>query len=93
MESAATAGTEKKKKDDNMINKDEEAIPTESSPYVRYTDLEEYKTKAYGSPGHLPVIDRPHHGGATDAPTLSGNATTINALPNHPPQSPQQYKS
>lgn len=50
----------------------------ETSPYVRYADLEDYKIKAYGSPGHLPVVDRPHHGGGTDAPTLSSSG-----LPQH----------
>ncbi|XP_078181256.1 uncharacterized protein LOC144575015 [Carex rostrata] len=48
-------------------------IPTDSSPYVNYSDLEDYKTKGYGTSGHLPVVDRPHHGGGTDAPTLSGS--------------------
>ncbi|KAF3329878.1 Late embryogenesis abundant protein 18 [Carex littledalei] len=48
-------------------------VPTDSSPYVKYSDLEDYKSKGYGTSGHLPVVDRPHHGGGTDAPTLSGS--------------------
>ncbi|OAY82664.1 hypothetical protein ACMD2_14546 [Ananas comosus] len=48
-------------------------LPMESSPYVRYNDLEEYKLQGYGTSGHQPPVERPHHGGGTDAPTLSGS--------------------
>lgn len=47
-------------------------LPLESSPYVKYTDLEDYKNKAYGTQGHLEP--KPGQGGGgTDAPTLSGS--------------------
>lgn len=61
----------------------EEVIKTasESSPYVQYHDLEDYKMKGYGSHGHLPTVDPPRHAGATDAPTPSGSA--VSALRNH----------
>ncbi|KAG2635758.1 hypothetical protein PVAP13_2NG379106 [Panicum virgatum] len=29
-------------------------LPTETSPYVRYEDLEDYKMRGYGAQGHLP---------------------------------------
>ncbi|KAK9269944.1 hypothetical protein L1049_025517 [Liquidambar formosana] len=49
-----------------------EGLPLESSPYVKYTDLEDYKRKAYGTEGHLDP--KPGRGaGGTDAPTLSGS--------------------
>ncbi|XP_072976384.1 uncharacterized protein [Typha angustifolia] len=48
-------------------------LPTESSPYVKYKDLEDYKMQGYGTQGHEQPVDRPHHGGGTDAPTLSGS--------------------
>ncbi|XP_065866473.1 uncharacterized protein [Euphorbia lathyris] len=52
-------------------NKDLEGLPLESSPYVKYTDLEDYKSQAYGTQGHQTV--KPNQGaGGTDAPTLSG---------------------
>ncbi|CAN0917953.1 hypothetical protein LINGRAHAP2_LOCUS30587 [Linum grandiflorum] len=43
----------------------------ESSPYVNYKDLDDYKLKGYGAEGHL----QPNPGrgaGSTDAPTPSG---------------------
>ncbi|CAK7345986.1 unnamed protein product [Dovyalis caffra] len=49
-----------------------EGLPVESSPYLKYKDLEDYKLKAYGTEGHQEV--KPDQGGGgTDAPTLSGN--------------------
>ncbi|KAF8406733.1 hypothetical protein HHK36_008825 [Tetracentron sinense] len=49
-----------------------QGLPLESSPYVNYSDLEDYKQKAYGTEGHLEP--KPGQGGgATDAPTLSGS--------------------
>ncbi|KGN48583.1 uncharacterized protein LOC105435909 [Cucumis sativus] len=52
-----------------------EEIPLESSPYVNYEDLEDYKNQAYGTQGHLqPKPGRGGGGGPTDAPTLSGDA-------------------
>ena len=49
-----------------------EGLPLESSPYVKYSNLEDYKLNAYGTEGHLdPKLDQ--RGSATDAPTLSGS--------------------
>ncbi|KAJ6708587.1 EMBRYOGENESIS ABUNDANT PROTEIN GROUP 8 PROTEIN putative-RELATED [Salix koriyanagi] len=48
-----------------------DGLPMESSPYLKYTDLEDYKRMAYGTEGHQEV--KPNQGGGgTDAPTLSG---------------------
>ncbi|GAV58750.1 LEA_6 domain-containing protein [Cephalotus follicularis] len=48
-----------------------EGLHMESSPYVNYGDLEDYKRKGYGTQGHLQP--EPARGaGATDAPTSSG---------------------
>ncbi|XP_030523308.2 uncharacterized protein LOC115735964 [Rhodamnia argentea] len=50
-----------------------EGLPLESSPYVKFTDLEDYKNRAYGTQGHLEP--KPGHGGgSTDAPTRSGSS-------------------
>ncbi|KAK8919059.1 hypothetical protein KSP39_PZI021701 [Platanthera zijinensis] len=49
-----------------------EELPLESSPYVKYADLEDYKDKAYGTHGHLQPVENARTGGATDGPTLSG---------------------
>ncbi|KAG6608652.1 hypothetical protein SDJN02_01602, partial [Cucurbita argyrosperma subsp. argyrosperma] len=49
----------------------EELLPLESSPYVKYKDLEDYKNKGYGVEGH--IEPKPIQGGGTDAPTLSGS--------------------
>ncbi|KAM0902407.1 hypothetical protein ACQ4PT_019308 [Festuca glaucescens] len=59
-------------------------LPTETSPYVQYNKddgLEDYKMRAYGAKGHLPVSDLPHGGTGTDAPTIPGTA-----LPTQQPQ-------
>ncbi|XAR51341.1 hypothetical protein NMG60_11005942 [Bertholletia excelsa] len=51
-----------------------EDLPIKSSPYTQYEDLEEYKRQAYGTEGHLEP--KPGRGaGATDAPTISGDAS------------------
>lgn len=48
-----------------------EGLPTESSPYTHYKDVEDYKQQGYGAQGHLQP--QPGRGaGATDAPTPSG---------------------
>lgn len=47
-------------------------LPTKSSPYVKYEDLEDYKMQGYGAQGHQPVVDK-CGGGGTDAPTISGS--------------------
>jgi hypothetical protein len=52
-------------------------LPTETSPYVRYDGLEDYKMRGYGAQGHLPVSDVPHGGCGTDAPTVPGNAVPV----------------
>ncbi|XWS40390.1 hypothetical protein CRYUN_Cryun18bG0137100 [Craigia yunnanensis] len=51
-----------------------EGLPLESSPYLKYKDLEDYKRKAYGTEGHLDVKENQSASGSTDAPTLSGAA-------------------
>ncbi|KAK9135618.1 hypothetical protein Syun_014948 [Stephania yunnanensis] len=53
----------------------EAELPMQSSPYVKYSDLEDYKRQGYGTEGHIePKPDQ--GGGATDAPTLSGQGLT-----------------
>ncbi|GFP78920.1 hypothetical protein PHJA_000035500 [Phtheirospermum japonicum] len=61
---------EKKDEKDKKVNL--EGLPTETSPYTQYKDLEDYKKQGYGTEGHLEP--KPGHGaaGSTDAPTLSG---------------------
>ncbi|KAK4262367.1 hypothetical protein QN277_027937 [Acacia crassicarpa] len=55
-----------------------EGLPMQESPYVKYTDLEDYKQQGYGVEGHLQP--QPGRGpGATDAPTLSGSAVSSEA--------------
>ncbi|PIA56932.1 hypothetical protein AQUCO_00700941v1 [Aquilegia coerulea] len=50
-----------------------EGLPLQSSPYVKYTDLEDYKMNGYGTQGH--TSPKPGQGGgATDAPTISGSS-------------------
>ncbi|KAF6139669.1 hypothetical protein GIB67_002474 [Kingdonia uniflora] len=52
-------------------DKVKEGLPMETSPYVNYSDLEDYKRKGYGTEGHVdPVVGR--GAGGTDAPTPSG---------------------
>ncbi|MQL69885.1 hypothetical protein Taro_002157 [Colocasia esculenta] len=50
-----------------------EELPMESSPYVRYDDVEDYKRQGYGTGGHQQPVERPFGGGGTDAPTPSGS--------------------
>lgn len=52
-------------------------LPTETSPYVQYEGLEDYKMRGYGAQGHLPVSDVPHGGSGTDAPTVPGTAVPV----------------
>uniref|UniRef100_A0A0D9XEZ0 Uncharacterized protein n=1 Tax=Leersia perrieri TaxID=77586 RepID=A0A0D9XEZ0_9ORYZ len=57
-------------------------LPLETSPYVQYKKddgLEDYKLRAYGARGHLPVSDVPHGGSGTDAPTVPGTAVPVAA--------------
>lgn len=71
--------TNEQQQQQQQLKREEEAsaksneLPLESSPYVKYSDLEEYKKNAYGTQGHLPVVDNNRGAGATDAPTISGN--------------------
>ncbi|XVE94180.1 hypothetical protein REPUB_Repub01dG0259700 [Reevesia pubescens] len=51
-------------------------LPLETSPYLNYKDLEDYKRKAYGTEGHLEVKENQAASGSTDAPTLSGAAVS-----------------
>ncbi|KAB8111036.1 hypothetical protein EE612_048571, partial [Oryza sativa] len=55
-------------------------LPMDTSPYVQYKKddgLEDYKLRAYGARGHLPVSDVPHGGCGTDAPTIPGTAVPV----------------
>ncbi|KAJ8640731.1 hypothetical protein MRB53_017425 [Persea americana] len=51
-----------------------QSLPMESSPYVKYSDLEDYKQQGYGTGGHMEPVETGKGGGSTDAPTLSGGA-------------------
>ncbi|XP_026402432.1 uncharacterized protein LOC113298013 [Papaver somniferum] len=66
-------GRDGEKKEMDAEEKVLEELPLESSPYVKYSDIEDYKRQGYGTEGHL----QPKTGlgaGATDAPTPSGTA-------------------
>lgn len=68
-------------------------LPTETSPYVQYKKddgLEDYKMRAYGAQGHLPVSDVPHGGTGTDAPTIPGTGLPTQHLNLHGRQQPQR---
>ena len=60
------------KKDEHEEKKQvEEGLPVKTSPYLQYSNLEDYKQQGYGTDGHQQV--KPNQGGGgTDAPTLSG---------------------
>ncbi|GMH06376.1 hypothetical protein Nepgr_008216 [Nepenthes gracilis] len=65
--------TKKEEKSEGERKKGLEGLPLETSPYVKYEDLEDYKRKGYGAEGHLEI--NPARGaGASDAPTPSGAA-------------------
>ncbi|XP_021714413.1 uncharacterized protein LOC110682390 [Chenopodium quinoa] len=73
---SSTPKTEDKKQSEEA--KKLEGLPTETSPYVQYTDLEDYKQQGYGTEGHKDVT--PGRGaGGTDAPTPSGGAPAASA--------------
>ncbi|XVF00579.1 hypothetical protein REPUB_Repub04eG0012500 [Reevesia pubescens] len=59
-----------------------EGPPLHSSPYLKYHDLEDYKRNAYGTEGHLHVKENKGPSGSTDAPTLSGAASSNIILTN-----------
>ena len=66
---------ERKPESEGEKGKLEAGLPLETSPYVNYGDLEDYKRQAYGTEGHLePKTGR--GAGATDAPTPSGAAVS-----------------
>ncbi|KAJ8491629.1 hypothetical protein OPV22_013350 [Ensete ventricosum] len=67
MEGSAKAKREEAEKEGQQVQ-----LPTESSPYVKYEDLEDYKMQGYGAQGQQPVVDK-SGGGGTDAPTISGS--------------------
>lgn len=55
-----------------------EGLPLETSPYVQYKDIEDYKRQGYGAEGHL----QPKPGraaGSTDAPTVTGGSVSSEA--------------
>lgn len=60
--------------DQRQKNEMLEGLPLESSPYVKYKDLEDYKRMAYGTEGHMIVQEKQGASGSTDAPTMSGAA-------------------
>ncbi|MFQ6648861.1 hypothetical protein Gotur_020857 [Gossypium turneri] len=47
-----------------------QGLPVNTSPYVNYKDMEEYKQKGYGTEGHQQVQQKKSASGSTDAPTL-----------------------
>ncbi|XP_062199946.1 uncharacterized protein LOC133902377 [Phragmites australis] len=65
-------------------------LPTETSPYVQYDGLEDYKLRGYGAQGHLPVSDVPHGGSGTDAPTVPGTAVPVAKPKRHDDAQPQR---
>ncbi|WVZ23706.1 hypothetical protein V8G54_002250 [Vigna mungo] len=69
---------EERKKESETGKERLEGLPIEDSPYVQYKDLEDYKQQGYGTQGHQePKTGR--GAGATEAPTLSGSASTATA--------------
>ncbi|KAK6923992.1 Late embryogenesis abundant protein, LEA-18 [Dillenia turbinata] len=68
-EGTTEASNERERRTQNL-----EGLPLETSPYVNYGDVEDYKLKGYGTQGHLdPKPARGGGGGGTtDAPTPSG---------------------
>lgn len=67
----------KEKREQRKAGDAEVQLPTETSPYVQYDNLEDYKMRGYGAQGHLPVSDVPHGGSGTDAPTVPGTAVPV----------------
>lgn len=53
-----------------------EELPLQSSPYVKYSDVEVYKLPDYDSEDHFPTIKTTRRAGsATGSPTLSRSAS------------------
>eukprot|EP01018_Ginkgo_biloba_P040173 Gb_09268 [translate_table: standard] len=75
-DSRATYEDAKEKDGSRVLNKEKkkEELPWETSPYVNYSDLDDYKRRGYGADGHVDLT--PPRGGAvgTDGPTLAGAA-------------------
>jgi len=65
-------------------------LPTETSPYVQYEGLEDYKMRGYGAQGHLPVSDVPHGGSGTEAPIVPGTAIPVVKPQRHDDVQPQR---
>lgn len=49
----------------------EKGLPTETSPYTQYKDLEDYKQQGYGTHGHMEPKPGLGAANSTDAPTDS----------------------
>ncbi|KAK6128582.1 hypothetical protein DH2020_037657 [Rehmannia glutinosa] len=64
------------KKQEHEKKVDLEGLPTETSPYTQYKDLEDYKKQGYGTQGHLQPESGRGAAGSTDAPTLAGGGAT-----------------
>ncbi|XP_020593925.1 uncharacterized protein LOC110034031 [Phalaenopsis equestris] len=63
---------EKQQGKTQVDSKGTQELPLESSPYVNYSDLEDYKQKGYGTHGHLEPVENSRTGGTTEGPTISG---------------------
>lgn len=76
-----SGGGSEQEKQERGMGQESVRLPTETSPYVQYTDLEDYKLQGYGTQGHLEV--KPGRGaGTTDAPTPSGAAASMSQANN-----------
>uniref|UniRef100_A0A0E0M2L9 Uncharacterized protein n=1 Tax=Oryza punctata TaxID=4537 RepID=A0A0E0M2L9_ORYPU len=76
----ATKESQQQQQQRKLAAGDTVQLPMETSPYVQYKKddgLEDYKLRAYGARGHLPVSDVPHGGSGTDAPTIPGTAVPV----------------
>lgn len=58
---------EKKQEGEKKVNV--EGLPTETSPYTQYKDLEDYKKQGYGTEGHVEPTPGRGAAASTDAPT------------------------
>lgn len=73
MEKTSTKGEQKSTGTDVREDKTniEKGLPTETSPYTQYKDLEDYKQKGYGTQGHMEPKPGLGAANSTDAPTDS----------------------
>ncbi|KAJ0963446.1 hypothetical protein J5N97_028568 [Dioscorea zingiberensis] len=71
-------------------------LPLQSSPYVKYSDMEIYKLHDYDNDDHLPTIKTTRCGGspagsptlsrsATNSPTLARSCSSKDRFPSHSP--------